>query len=92
MPYSIVNAGFNIEGAYHIYGMLWTATQMSFYIDNTMVYQTPTPAFMNEPQFMIIDLGMGGGGDDGKGARNPVTGLPDRTDMYVDYVRAYSPN
>lgn len=80
----------SIEGSFHLFGMLWTASTMTFYVDNVAAWSTPTPSFMNEPQFMIIDLGLGGAGDNNNISRNIVQ-FGQRADMIVDYVRAYSP-
>ena len=67
---------------YHVYGLLWTASTMTFYFDGSAYYTTPTPAIMNQPYYPIIDLGIGGGW--------PTSTTPQTNDMYVQYMRVYS--
>ena len=67
---------------FHVYGMLWTAATMTFYCDGVQLWQTPTPAIMNQPYYPIIDLGLGGGW--------PTDVTPPQNDMIVQYVRVYS--
>jgi beta-glucanase (GH16 family) len=65
---------------FHTYGVLWTPTQLTWYVDGIEVFQTATPSDMNKPMYMIANLAVGG-----------WSGTPDWTssDMYVDYIRAY---
>jgi beta-glucanase (GH16 family)/Ca2+-binding RTX toxin-like protein len=72
------------DGGYHTYGTLWTPSEISFYIDGTEVWRTPTPADMNEPMHIIANLAVGGA----------WAGLPDGTtqfpaQMNIDYIKAY---
>lgn len=69
--------------AFHNYGLLWTADTVTWYIDGTAVYQIATPADMNTPMYMLIDLAVGGWA----GAADP-SNMP--TSMKIDYVHAYS--
>lgn len=69
--------------AFHNYGLLWTADTVTWYIDGTAVYQIATPADMNTPMYMLIDLAVGGWA----GAADP-NNMP--TSMKIDYVHAYS--
>ncbi|MGZ6017626.1 MAG: family 16 glycosylhydrolase [Phenylobacterium sp.] len=66
---------------FHTYGVLWTPTQLVWYVDGEEVFETATPADMNKPMYMIANMAVGG-----------WSGTPDWTsaDMYVDYIRAYS--
>ena len=68
---------------FHTYGVLWTATNLNWYIDGVEVFHTATPADMNKPMYMIANLALGGWG----GAINPAA-LP--AEMKIDYIRAYS--
>jgi hypothetical protein len=74
----------DLSAAYHVYGMLWTASTMTFYVDGLQVYSTPTPTNMNQPYYPIIDLGLGGGW--------PTGSTPAVNDMLVQYVRVYAPS
>ena len=68
---------------FHTYGVLWTATDLNWYIDGVEVYHTATPADMNKPMYMVANLALGGWG----GAIDPA-GLP--ADMKIDYIHAYA--
>ena len=68
---------------YHTYGVLWTASTLTWYVDGVQVFQTATPADMNKPMYMIANLALGGWG----GAIDD-SALP--ADMKIDYIRAYS--
>jgi beta-glucanase (GH16 family) len=72
----------NMSSGFHVYGMLWTATTMTFYFDGAVIYSLPTPAIMNQPYYIIIDLGLGG--------YFPTNQTPLQNDMIVQYMRAYS--
>lgn len=69
--------------AFHTYGLLWTASNVTWYIDGSAVYQIATPADMNTPMYMLLDLAVGGWA----GAADP-NNMP--TSMQIDYVHAYS--
>ena len=66
---------------FHTYGVLWTPTELTWYVDGVEVFQTATPSDMNKPMYMIANMAVGG-----------WSGTPDWTssDMLVDYIRAYS--
>jgi hypothetical protein len=72
----------NLSQGFHIFGMLWTASTMTFYCDGATIFTTPTPAIMNQPYYPIIDLGLGGGW--------PTNQTPNQSDMIVQYVRVYA--
>ena len=74
--------GADLTAGYHVYGMLWTAQTMTFYIDGQQIYQAPTLKVMNAPYYMLVDLGLGGGW--------PTTSTPATNVMKVKYVRAYA--
>ncbi len=69
---------------FHTYGVLWTATTLSWYVDGVEVSSTATPADMNKPMYMLVDLAVGGNFP-GSPASNFTS-----AQMEVDYVRAYS--
>lgn len=88
-------AGFSAAD-WHTYGMIWTKGQIQYYVDDPRnVYATFTPTngafsattwpFDAGPQFMILNLAIGGG----------WPGNPDSTTVFpgnllVDYVRIYT--
>jgi beta-glucanase (GH16 family) len=85
----------SFSGAFHTYGLEWSATAITFFVDD-MMYETHTPADatgsggqwpFDQPFFIILNLAVGGG----------WPGDPDNTTMFpqvmlVDWVRVYSKN
>ncbi len=67
---------------FHTYGMLWTAETMTFYFDDGVTFQCPTPAIMHQPYYLLMDLGLGGGW--------PTRDTPATNDLQIQYVRAYT--
>ena len=74
---------------WHIYGMIWNAKQVSFYVDDT-IYSTMdvTPSYMSEIRnnyyYFLINCAAGG--------NLPVVGPTDdfeSSKLLVDYVRVY---
>ncbi len=89
-PYT--TTGFS-AAAWHTYGMIWTKGQIQYYVDDPAnIYETFTPStqsgtwpFDQGPQFMILNLAVGG---DWPGSPNNTTVFP--SSMLVDYVRIYA--
>ena len=89
-PYT--TSGFS-AAAWHIYGMTWTKGQIQFYVDSpSNIYETFTPStqtgtwpFDQGPEFVILNLAVGG---DWPGSPNGTTVFPSQ--MMVDYVRVYT--
>ena len=67
---------------FHTYGMLWTPTTVTFYLDGNAIMTGPTPDTWTQPMGMIVNMAIGGW------AGNPVASQFPAT-MQVDYVRAY---
>lgn len=82
---SVINnvAVADTEG-FHTYGLLWDEDHITWYFDDVAVAQTDTPDDMHDPMYMIVNLAIGGM------AGNPADGLPDGSEMNIDYIRAYS--
>ncbi|RTM05627.1 MAG: glycosyl hydrolase family protein, partial [Bradyrhizobiaceae bacterium] len=71
----------------HTYGLLWKPDYITWYIDGAQVFQIATPADMNQPMYMLLNLAVGGS----------VGGTPDAQGLasspfQIDYVRAYALN
>lgn len=70
----------NADTSFHTYGVLWTPTTVTWYIDGAAIKQVATPADMHSPMYMIVN-----------NAVTPGTTDPNLTSqLKVDYVRAYS--
>ena len=68
---------------FHTYGMLWTPTTVSFYLDGTEVLSGPTPAGWTSPMALILNLAVGGFGGTPNAAAFPAS-------VQIDYVHAYA--
>jgi beta-glucanase (GH16 family) len=82
------------DTAFHTYGIVWTANEMQFFVDNaSSPFFTVTPSSLpsgdtwpfNQSIFTILNVAVGGtlGGSD--------SGLTNPGPMTVDYVRWYTP-
>ncbi len=69
---------------FHTYGVLWTSTTLSWYVDGVEVATAAPPSDMNKPMYMLVNLAVGGTWP-GSPPSNFTT-----AQMEVDYVRAYS--
>jgi beta-glucanase (GH16 family) len=69
---------------FHTYGVDWEPDQVTFYFDGNAISSVATPADMNKPMYMIVNLGVGGVGS------WPGAAAGESGQMLVDYVRAYA--
>jgi len=80
------NASFNpYADGFHTYGVMWGPQTITYYVDGSPVWNTPTPSDMDQPMRMIVNLAVGGnwpGPPDGS--------TPWPADMKIDYVRTYA--
>jgi len=70
---------------FHNFGVLWTPERIVYYIDRLPVAQLATPAGVDTPMYMLLNLAIGGG----------MAGPPDATTPFpssfdIDWVAAYS--
>jgi len=68
---------------YHTYGVLWTPTDLAWFVDGVEVFRTATPADMNKPMYMVANLALGGWGGNVANTQLPA-------EMKVDHIRAYA--
>lgn len=81
------------EEEFHIYGMLWTETKITFYVDTpenvVHVYEPSSKNDsnwpFNKPYFFILNIAVGGNWGGVKGIDNSI--FPQT--MEIDYVRVY---
>ena len=73
--------------AFHIYGMDWEPSSITYYYDGQPVLSYATPSDMTNPMYIIANLAVGGP-NSWPGAPNTSTGFP--AHMYIDYIRAYA--
>ena len=69
---------------FHTYGMLWTASTITWYVDGSATAEIATPADMKKPMYLLLDLAVGGS----------WAGAPDAsltsTNYKIDYVHVFS--
>ncbi len=80
-------ANVTTTSGFHTYGVNWTPTALTWYIDGVAVASQPTPPDMNTPMYLILDLAIGGGSTSFGGAADSAL---NSATMLVDYVRAYA--
>jgi beta-glucanase (GH16 family) len=69
---------------FHNYGVMWDQDQIVWYFDDVAVAHADTPADMHGPMYMLVDLAIGGQ------AGAPPDGLPNGSELKIDYIKAYS--
>lgn len=72
---------------FHKYGLLWTATDLTWYFDGRVVCHLPTQPSQHTPMYIVLNLAVGSGG--WTGTPSPTTPFPQN--LLVDYIRAYAP-
>jgi beta-glucanase (GH16 family) len=84
--------GSDVSAGFHVFGVDWDSTHMTFTVDNTKFFTvdranleaTRGPWVFDHPFFIILNNAVGG---DWPGAPDATTVLPQ--DMVIDYVRVY---
>ena len=74
------------SAAFHTYGVDWGPRTTVFYEDGQAIASVATPADMNVPMYMLLNLAVGGAGS-WPGAPTGQTQFP--ADMNIDFVHAY---
>ena len=72
---------------FHTYGLLWDKDNLVWTVDGVETNRQATPADMNQPMYMILNLAVGGGWPG-----NPDATTPWPAQMAIDYVHVYSLN
>jgi beta-glucanase (GH16 family) len=81
--------GAQFSQAYHTFGLLWTSTAVTDYVDGVQYETHPSSSpgwIFNKPYFFLINLAVGGSPP---GNPNSSTSFPQH--LNVDYVRVYEP-
>ena len=74
------DAGVDLTADFHTYGMLWTETQITWYLDGRALMSAPVYDSTNQPMFLLLQMWTGGWTSD-PGATTPST-----IETQVDYV------
>jgi beta-glucanase (GH16 family) len=75
----------NLTSGYHTFGVLWTAESITWYIDGAATFSVATPADLNTPMYMLLNLAVGG-----SWPGNPTSASEFPASFNIDYVHAYS--
>ncbi len=74
----------DIDSQFHTYGVMWTNKDLLWYLDGKLAYAMATPADMDVPMYLLLNLAVGGN----------FPGDPDPSlasaSMQIDYIHAYS--
>jgi len=70
---------------FHDFGVLWTPERIVYYIDRVPVAQLATPAGVDKPMYMLLNLAIGGRMAGPPDATTPLPGSFD-----IDWVSAYA--
>lgn len=68
---------------FHTYSALWTASQISWYLDGQLLMSAPVYDSTNQPMFLLLQMWVGGWTSD------PGPSTPDVLETQVDYVRVW---
>jgi beta-glucanase (GH16 family) len=74
----------DLSQGFHTYGVMWTRTTLTFYVDAVAQFTTPTQPDEHQPMYILATLGVGGSW---AGNPDPATFT---AEMKIDYIRAYS--
>lgn len=74
----------DVTNTYHTYGVLWTPQTLTYYVDGQAIGTQATPADLNKPAYLLLNLAIGG--------TWPGDPNADFTSAQykIDYVRAYA--
>ena len=70
----------NLTAGFHKFGVLWTPTTITWYVDEVSIGSVPTPSNLNSPMYMIANLAL-----NSSTPANYAGG-----DLQIEYVHAYT--
>ena len=76
-------AGVDLTAGFHIYGMLWTASSVSWYLDDKLLMSAPTYSTDDQRMMLVLQMWAGGWTD------GPDATTPDVLDTEVDWVHVW---
>ena len=77
------SAGVDLTAGFHTYGMLWTPTQVSWYLDGRPMVSATAYDSLNQPMFLLLQMWTGGWTTD------PDSTTPSTIETQVDYVQVW---
>lgn len=73
----------DLSAGFHDYGVDWTPSAITFYLDGQPLTDVPTPPDMHDPMYVLLNLAVGGWA----GAPDPSTAFP--AHFRIDRVRVF---
>jgi beta-glucanase (GH16 family) len=86
VPHACYTTVPDMSNSFHIYGLLWTKTDLTWYFDNKPVCHLSTAASLRVPMYMLLNLAIGGGG----WAGTPQADMAWPQRLQIQYIRAYT--
>jgi len=74
----------NTTTGFHTYAVDWEPKTVTYYFDGNDIGSVPTPADMNQPMYMLLNLAVGGAGS------WPGAAAGESASMLVDWVRVFA--
>jgi len=75
--------GIDLTAGFHTYAALWTATTVSWYLDDRLVMAAPTYSTDNQPMFLLLQMWSGGW------TSGPTSATPLELQTEVDWVHVW---
>ena len=75
--------GIDLTAGFHTYAALWTATTVSWYLDDKLVMAAPTYSTDNQPMFLLLQMWSGGW------TSGPTSATPLELQTEVDWVHVW---
>lgn len=76
----------DLSADFHVYGLLWTESEITWFLDGQQVFTAPTPAGYDKEMYILMNLAVGGAWPG-----NPDATTPFPSAMEVDYVKVWTP-
>lgn len=72
---------------FHVFGVKWTATEVTWFFDGEEVFSAPTPEDMHQPKYLLVNLAIGG---EWPGSPDESTSFP--AAFEIDWIRVWQPD
>lgn len=74
----------DLSAEFHVFGVSWRPNRIGFYLDDTLVQESATPADMRRPMYLLANLAVGGAGS------WPGQADPSQSGVYrIAWIRAW---
>jgi beta-glucanase (GH16 family) len=77
------DTGIDLTADFHTYGMLWTSSTVSWYLDGKLLHSAPAYDSLEQPMYLLLQMWSGGWMGD------PDSTTPDALETQVDYVSVW---